>query len=266
MSDFPAASRAEVRSLADLRRRRGRRESGLVLVEGPTMLGEALSAGLTPHLLAVTPKALEGAREVVAATREVGARVVSLADHEADRASDTDHGTGLIASVGAPASWDGSLQADGPVLLPLLWGLQDPGNVGTLIRSARAFGATACLLAAGTADALGPKALRSSAGSALHVPLRSVEGTGELLKLAEASHLTVVLASTSEEAEQGADSSLPERCLLVMGHETRGVPELGGVSSLRISQRPEVESLNVGVAGSILMADWYRLRSGWADG
>lgn len=260
MSDFPAASRAEVRSLADLRQRRGRRESGLVLVEGPTLLGEALSAGLTPRLVAATPAALQESWKIVAAAQEAGARVVSFADHEAARASDTDHGTGLIAGVAAPPSWDGGLQADGDVLLPLLWGLQDPGNVGTLIRSARAFGATACLLAQGTADATGPKALRASAGSAFHVPLRSIHGTAELLEFASESQLTVVLASTSEKADVGIASVLPGRCLLVLGHETRGVPELEGVSAFRIPQRPEVESLNVGVAGSILMADWYRLQ------
>lgn len=246
--------------LADLRRRRDRRSSGLVLVEGPTLLGEALSAGCRPQLVAATSAAHQGSWELVAASAAAGARVVTLADHEAARASDTEHGTGLLAAVAAPPGWEGRVEPGIDALVPLLWGLQDPGNVGTLIRSARAFGALACVLASGTADATGPKALRASAGAALHLPIGSVAGADELQALAHDAQLTIVLASAPPAGHPGPSQSLPDRCLLVMGHETRGVPQIEGARTAHVSHSPDVESLNVGVAGAILMADWYRSR------
>ena len=77
---------------------------------------------------------------------------------------------GLDAAVPQPPRWDGQLARTGPALLVALCGLQDPGNVGTLLRSARAFGAAAVLLTEGSADAFGPKVVRASAGAALWLP------------------------------------------------------------------------------------------------
>ncbi len=269
----PSASRADLKQLADLRKRRDRRASGLLLIEGPTLFGEAMDAGLKPQLVAVTSAALEGTprvREWVRAARAADARVVDLPEHQLSKVSDTQHGTGLVAAIESPSPWDGASLPQTDALVPVLWGLQDPGNVGTLIRSARAFGASACLLAKGSADPTGPKALRASAGAALHLPLGSIENLAELQDLAAASQLEVVLATApppGDPSQSLRSPPLPPSCLLVMGHETRGVPELASARKVHVAQTTEVESLNVGVAGSILMAGWFASRpAGWGAG
>ncbi|HTE05811.1 MAG TPA: RNA methyltransferase [Planctomycetota bacterium] len=294
---WPQASRAQLAALEELRSGAGRRAAGACLVEGELLLAEALAAGLAPRLVAVAP-GLAG-HAVVEAARAAGASIVSLGQRRAERLSDREHAPGLLAAVPLPAAWDGRPPADGPALVVALCGLQDPGNVGTLLRSARAFGAAGCLALPGTADAHGPKVVRASAGASFTVPAAAVE-LAALPELAQRHGLTLVaavspraepsapragfessraepappgLAAVSPRAASARDvipapaavataplAELPERCLLLLGHETRGVPELPGCATASVPQEPGVDSLNVAVAGSILMSLWYRSR------
>jgi TrmH family RNA methyltransferase len=258
---WPVATHAQVGLLSDMKEARGRREQGCCLIEGEILLDEALAAGLVPTLVAIGPALPESAQQAVRRAAERGATVVSLSERAAARLSVREHAPGLLAAVPLPPRWDGSLPGAGPVLLLGLCGLQDPGNVGTLLRSALAFGANAALLLPGTADPFGPKVVRASAGAALRLPVSEVEAE-ELGRLAQSWSLQLVAALPLRPA--GAWPAvvtvpgLPERCLLLLGHETRGVPALAGVASASVPHEPAVESLNTAMAGSILMADWYR--------
>ncbi|GJM20824.1 MAG: hypothetical protein DHS20C15_07390 [Planctomycetota bacterium] len=238
---------------------------------------------------------------------EAGAELAGLDARAAARLADREHGPALFSVVDRPPPLAGPLPATGPLLLVGLCGLQDPGNVGTLLRSARAFGAHGVLLGEGGVDPGNPKVLRASAGAALGLPLGRLEQLPQWLDGADLA-LRAALAPGSEERatlhareERGAGSAQieaaggagrsaeggrrpqaldevassenpasvvpgpPSRVLLLLGHETRGVQSalatLGPdapVEAWSLRQEPEVESLNVGVAGSILMADWYR--------
>lgn len=262
VSDLPA-TRTQVAGLRDLQRARVRRETGCCLVEGERLLAEALDAGLVPRLVAVGPDLQDTAHEVVERARAAGAPVVSLSRRDAERASDREHAPGLLASLPLPAPWDGKTQPTGAVLLLALCGLQDPGNVGALLRSARAFGASAALLGPGSADAFGPKVVRASAGAALRLPVGAC-ALDELAELASTQRLELVAAvpPARRDPVSGADPAarLPERCLLVLGHETRGLPALQGATTVSVLQDASVESLNVAAAGAVLMANWYAER------
>ena len=257
---WPPATAAQVELLVDLRLPRGRREQGCCLIEGETLLGEALEAGLLPRLVAVGPDLPEAAQPLLERAAQQGASVVALTERGARRLSDREHAPGLLAAAPLPPAWDGALPDAGPALLLGLCGLQDPGNVGTLLRSGLAFGASAALLLPGTADAFGPKVIRASAGAALRLPVSEVEADS-LVRLAEARRVQLVAAQPprAPSAPAGADAArLPERCLLLLGHETRGVPPLPGLQSASVPHEAAVESLNSAMAGSILLADWYR--------
>jgi TrmH family RNA methyltransferase len=259
---WPPATAAQVELLSDLRLPKGRREQGCCLVEGEILLGEALGADLVPRLVAVGPGLPESAQRLLQRAAERGASVVTLTERGARRLSDREQAPGLLAAAPLPPPWDGTLPDAGPALVVGLCGLQDPGNVGTLLRSALAFGASAALLLPGTADAFGPKVVRASAGAALRLPVSEVE-TEALLRLAQSQRLRPVAAQPprSAGAPPGpAAAQLPERCLLLLGHETRGVPALAGLEPASVPHEPAVESLNSAMAGSILMADWYRQR------
>lgn len=258
---WPVATQAQVGLLADLRDARGRREHGCCLIEGEVLLEEALVAGRIPRLVALGPTLPQPAQQVVRRAAERGAQVVSLSARGAARLSDREHAPGLLAALPLPAPWDGRLPESGPVLLLGLCGLQDPGNVGALLRSALAFGARAALLLPGTADPFGPKVVRASAGAALRLPVLEIE-IEALGRLAPSQRLRVVGAqpprSGDAPPDAGTTSRLPERCLLLLGHETRGVPALPAAMLASVPHEPAVESLNAAMAGSILMADWYR--------
>lgn len=254
---LPPATRAQLAELAGLREAAGRRESGRLLVEGPRLLLEALDAGLVPALVAAEDPPDAGAREALARARAAGAPVVRVAARDAARVSDREHARGLLAAVPQPQPWDGALAADGPALLLALCGLQDPGNVGTLLRSARAFGAAAVLLLPGSADPFGPKVVRASAGAALRVPLAATQAA-DLAGLARRHGLRLLASAPPRTGSGGSPAPPPARCLLLLGHETRGVPGIEGALPAVVPHGSGVESLNVAMAGSILLADWYR--------
>jgi len=256
---LPPATRAQRAALAGLREAHARRASGQLLVEGPTLLAEALEAGLVPALVALEQPLPEAARAVVERARAAGAELVALDARSAARASDREHAHGLLAAVPQPPRWDGRVPASGPALLLALCGLQDPGNVGTLLRSARAFGATACLLLPGSADPFGPKVVRASAGAALRLPSAEVPADG-LAALAQRHGLQTCAAQPPRPGARAARWQPPARCLLLLGHETRGLPAAADAAPACVPHDPGVESLNVAMAGSILLADWYRER------
>jgi len=256
---LPRATRAQLAGLAGLREAAGRRACGQLLVEGPTLLLEALDAGLLPALVAVEDPPAEGAQPALERARAAGAPLVAASARDAARVSDREHARGLLAAVPQPPPWDGALPAEGPVLLLALCGLQDPGNVGTLLRSARAFGAAAVLVLPGSADPFGPKVVRASAGAALRVPLATLQAA-VLPDLARRQRLALLAAAPPRPGagRAPAPAAPPARCLLLLGHETRGVPGIEGAQPAVVPHGPGVESLNVAMAGTILLADWYR--------
>lgn len=132
----------------------------------------------------------------------------------------------------------------------LLCGLQDPGNVGTIIRSAHAFGAGVAL-SKGTADLYNPKTVRATMGSIFHTPIcREVE-TGEFLKrVCEAEFLTVAAVARGGEPPE----SFSGRVMLVIGAEGSGLPdEVVGACDARVTIPVRAESLNAAVSASILL-------------
>ena len=132
-----------------------------------------------------------------------------------------------------------------PVALSL-WRVADPGNVGTLIRTADAFGA-AVELSEGCADPTGPKALRASAGAIFRVPLGQVEGRRVGLAAHDGSPL--------------ADVELPEPTVFVLGAEREGLPTAVADSCDELATIPSsgaAESLNVAAAGAIALYEWSR--------
>jgi TrmH family RNA methyltransferase len=129
----------------------------------------------------------------------------------------------------------------------VLDGLGDPGNVGTLIRSAEAAGLDAVICTPGTADVLSPKTIRSSAGAVFHVPVVEMS----LNDVAEAGFLLVATSSHRGTPYRSFDWN--QKIAVVMGNEAHGVDEGGNISEwVQIPQRGRSESLNVAMAGTLI--------------
>lgn len=164
---------------------------------------------------------------------------------------------GLLAVAEMPAQQTPA--ALGPAFV--LWDVNDPGNLGTLLRTAHWFGHSALYCTPGTTDAFNPRVLRASMGAAFHVPV--VVLAQPLEWLAEEAHLTLAALA---QAEAPAGHMPPGAELLLLGSEAHGLPQtvlgLPGLRAVTIAsasaRRPE--SLNVAAAGAILAYELHRQR------
>jgi TrmH family RNA methyltransferase len=146
-----------------------------------------------------------------------------------------------------------------PLLLGTM-GIQDPGNLGTIIRSAEAFGATAVLLGEKTVSPFNPKAIRASAGSSFRLPVLPTRAA-ELQKLKE--HRLRVAATSSHKGKPIDEADLRGGLIVMVGSEGAGVPrEYMAMADefIRIPHEERVESLNAAVAASVILYEARRQR------
>jgi TrmH family RNA methyltransferase len=153
----------------------------------------------------------------------------------------------------------------GPVIV--LVGLQDPGNLGTILRSAEAFGSAGVILGEGTVSALNSKVIRASAGSIFRLPVVAARNSGGLEEfLTSLRQQGVRLIATSSHKGTTIDQSrLTDPCAIFIGSEGSGLPKnfLGQADELiAVPHEPQVESLNAGVAASIVLYEAARQRRG----
>ena len=148
-------------------------------------------------------------------------------------------------------------------LMVILDGVQDPGNVGTIIRTADAFGAGLVILTKGCADVYNSKVLRSTMGSVFHLPVVREVGLDELIAFLREKQIFTAVTAIDSSASSAAHTDLARRPLAVIfGSEARGVsPELIRVSEakVKISTPGRAESLNVAVAAGILLYEAGRV-------
>ena len=247
-----------------LRRLKEKSEGELCLVEGPKLLREALSAGVQIVEIAAGPgwEEAAGSQALLADLRERGLPVRSLADEILASLSETEASQGVLALARRPFFDEGRLASPGEALVVVAVGIQNPGNLGGLLRSAEAAGATGAYLTEGTADPFSWKALRGSMGSAFRLPhFRGGEAAGTLKHL-RAQGLQIV-ATVADDGVPYTSARLDSPTALVFGSEGAGLPAgLLSRADIRVTipLRPPVESLNVGVAAGILLFEAARQR------
>jgi RNA methyltransferase, TrmH family len=234
-----------VREAAALSRRKVRRERGLHLVEGPNAVAEALAAGVVVELFAT---------EAVAWTLDVPGDlpVRVVADHVLDRLADATTPQGLVGVARTrPAALDAVV---GRGLLVVLYEVADPGNAGTIVRTADAAGAAAVIATAGSVDLFSPKAIRAAVGSTYHLPLvvdvpfdavvASCRASGQPLVGLDADGDTSVFDLEGQPAPLG----------LVLGNEAHGLPAEAAAlldALVAIPRWGRAESLNVAAAAAV---------------
>lgn len=236
-----------------LKHRKTREREGLVLTEGIRSVREALKAGAEPEFAVVSPRleTLAWGTDLLATLRARVGEVERVADGELDALADTERPQGVLVVFRQPLWQEASLVVEGRYLV--LDAVQDPGNVGTLVRAATAFRVDGVVALDGTADPWGPKAVRASAGMVFRTPVLQAGADEAVERLAQA-RVPVLVAEAS-----GTDvATLPFQAswALAVGNEGAGVREaLRTVArrSVRIPMPGPAESLNAGVAGAILL-------------
>ncbi|MBI2212374.1 MAG: RNA methyltransferase [Acidobacteria bacterium] len=213
-----------------------------IAVEGPKHVNDCIAAGWRPIAIA--------AREGTATSLPVVPRAIVFGQVLFRALSETVESQGLIALFARPTVSSGVvLQNDGTFVV--LDGIQDPGNAGTIVRLAAAFGAAGVLTTEGTADLLSPKAIRASTGAALTVPTARI-ARAEIASLAGAGSLPLFAAVAGGGS---LPRELPPRFALILGSEGRGISdELSSIATpVGVKMAGSVESLNVGAAAAILL-------------
>jgi TrmH family RNA methyltransferase len=241
----------------------GRDAGGLAGIEGPNLLEEALRAGLRLDCVFVAL----GSEHLLEALHLPPETEVLLLPADLLRQSlATETPQPVAALVATPQwTWDDILPSPPitPPLLLLLAGLQDPGNLGAILRSAEAFGATGVLSLPGTVSAWNPKAVRASAGSVFRLPLLPVDAEECFARLRAAGIRIWTTAPDAAKPAHRADLAAP--VALLIGNEGNGVPtELAAQAdaALTIPCPGPVESLNASVAASVLLYEASRQRGG----
>jgi len=245
--------------LADIRKAIDRGEltaDGLLPIEGPKLIQEAIASQI-----AIEALFLRQGAQFTATPRTTAVYVVEPSVFKAIQS--TEHSQGVIALV-RPRQWKLSeVIARAPAPITVLAGLQDPGNVGTILRVAEAFAAAGCLGLTGTASVRNPKVVRASAGSAFRVPhVWDLQWADLLDKVKPAGIRLVGTSPHATESIADWDWSLPTAILI--GNEGAGLTteqSSACAAVLRIPQHSPVESLNSAIAASVILYESYRRRS-----
>jgi TrmH family RNA methyltransferase len=253
-------SRAESRRIRGLAHRKQREAERLFLAEGIRVVEELLASPIVPRL-ALVSSSLEDTprgRALESALRDrVELRSVRVAELNELSRTRTNQGVVVVAEI--PEARLEAARSAGPSAVLVLDGVQDPGNLGTLVRTAAAFGFDAVAALPGTVDAWNPKSVRASAGGVFRLPVVPAE-VSELMTWLDAGGYAVVGADA---AGRPLSDPIPERVALAVGNEGSG---LGSRVRERcddlvaVPMRGGAESLNVAIAAGILMHELTRER------
>jgi TrmH family RNA methyltransferase len=228
---------------------------GLLPIEGPTLVQEAHASGLSIHALFVR----EGTSM---ADLPQSSSVYSLDSSAFKAIQDTEHSQGVIALV-QPRKWSMNdlLQGESPVVV--LAGLQDPGNVGTILRVAESFGASGCLGLSGTVAIHNSKVSRASTGSVFRLPHVWNLELEEVVATLKTRN--VPLIGTSPHAVDSITSWDWSRPVAVLiGNEGAGLNREqteACTTMLRVPHEPQTESLNSAIAAAVVLYEAYRKRN-----
>lgn len=252
--DNPRSER--VRAVRSLGRRAVRQKTGRFLVEGPQavreLLGHAAGAAREVYL---TPEAGERHTDLLEAAQAAGARVRWCSPESLAAMADTEHPQGVLAvadHVDVPL--ERALAGVGDGFVAVLTHVRDPGNAGTVIRGADAFGAAAVLVSDASVDVHNPKVVRSTVGSLFHLPVVVGVPVSDLLAACRAAGLRLLAADGSGPTRlPDVDLTVPHAW--VMGNEAWGLePEVLAACDAAVSIPIErAESLNLAMAATVCL-------------
>jgi RNA methyltransferase, TrmH family len=245
-----------------LKKRAMREKDRQFLVEGAQGVGEALASGAAVQEVFVSPASQERLDSVVAAANEAGVPVHTVTPELMGHLTSTVTPQGVVAVAGFVDVPLGSLDQRA-TCVPILVEVRDPGNAGTVLRSADASGADAVVFTRSSVDVYNPKTVRATAGSLFHVPvIRDVDLADSVEQLRGRGFAVLAASATGDRAVHDVDLSGPTAVLF--GNEARGLPaealELSD-GSVRVPISGRAESLNLAAAATLVLFEAARQRA-----
>jgi TrmH family RNA methyltransferase len=252
--------------------RAGRTKSGLFLLEGPKVITEALEKGAfiedvlvsesffeSGHLRNLVPTLYEEGRPNDGQTKD---RIIVVPDIIFESLTGTETPAGLIALARQNEHNIEKIFAADKPLVVICDAIQDPGNLGTMMRTAQAFGASGMIITRGTVDPYNPKVVRSASGALLSLPLFMNLTVDEAITECTSRELVVVGLSTSgDKPVRAMDFNRP--CAVILGNEGQGLEEAAremAADLVSIPIEPDCESLNVAAALAVVLYEAYSQR------
>ncbi len=237
----------------------------LVAVEGVRVLEEATKAGFPFEAVVLSERfgIAEREKSLLAAWQSGSVRTYSIGEKLFESLSSVQTSQGAIALVRVPEPGLNDIAPAENMLILCACGIQDPGNLGTLIRAAAAAGAHMVCTTRGTVSARNPKVLRSSAGAFFHIPVVEHVETADLQAFCNARSIRLY-RSDARSGVSYTVADLRSSCAIMLGNEGSGMPEeqYAGYPAIRISMAEGIESLNVAMAGTIILFEAFRQRTG----
>jgi TrmH family RNA methyltransferase len=235
-----------------------------VLLDGPHLVAEAIDSGVTLEVVAFTADvAKERLAPLAGRCQASGARVVTVPESLLAVMTPVRQASGVVAIARLRAAMFTDVLEPAPQLIAVLDRVQDPGNVGAIVRVAEGCGATAVITGPGTADPFGWKALRGSMGSAFRLPIARVDSLSTAIHGLRAAGVRI-FAAVPRGGTPVRQAHLAGPAAIVLGGEGSGLAgEMIGQADelLTIDMRPPVESLNVSVAAALALYEASRQRA-----
>lgn len=270
MERITSRQNAVVKRFRELARQAGSAHDGGVLLEGEHLLYEALVCGVPVEVAAFSDRHVNGSSgsplaQLAADVKTRGGRVLSVSDQVLAAISPVPHPSGVVAiAQSRPADLRAAFApaAAAPPLVAVLAGLQDPGNVGAIVRTAAAFGATGIVTTEGSADPFGWKALRGAMGGTFRLPVAARGTLADVTAAARDANVRVI-AAVPRGGTPLPHLDLRQPTAIVLGGEGAGLSEAtvrGADQTVTIPMRAPVESLNVAVAAALMLYEASRQR------
>ncbi len=251
-----------LRAAIALRERRARDEAGLTLVDGARELARALAGGAVVVEVFVASDRLSAAGEdAVARAAAGGAAVVAVTGPVLDRLAYGDRSEGVVATVRVPDVSLESLLLPADPLVVVLEGVEKPGNLGAVLRSADAAGADAVIAADPRTDLFNPNAIRASLGTVFTVPIAA--GSSDDVRRRLLRDGIRVIAARVDAPLEYTDADLRGPLAIVLGSEAGGLTDAwagDGMLAVRLPMLGVADSLNVSVTAAVLLYEARRQR------
>jgi len=254
-------SRSQLKTLRALKMKKGRDQQGRFLIEGAHLCAEALGSDRLPMLLLYTPSGFRTReiKETVVRAQQNGVPNLKISESTLKSLADAATPQGILAVMAKPIPE--AVPGQGHVFV-LLDQVRDPGNAGTIIRTADAVGADGVYLTAGSVDLYNSKVLRSTQGSIFHLPVAAEVDPVTSLEAFRNRGFRIFVAEPRD-GRTYTEVRYPGRFVLAVGNETRGVSrEVADRAdeSIRVPIRGRAESLNVAMACGVILYEAFRQR------
>ncbi|WP_426451539.1 TrmH family RNA methyltransferase [Paenibacillus sp. S-38] len=252
-----------VKQWTELQSRKGREKTGRFVVEGHHLVQEALQSDAMPDTLVYSAERRDSCRELLEEAAQQGIECVPVGEEVLAKCTDTGTPQPVFAVV-PKLSWrpqDLLKASEQGGLVVVVDGMQDPGNLGTIIRSADAVGASGVLLGKGTVDLYNPKTVRSTMGSMFHLPVVQGDLTEWLPAAAERG--VQVVSTSLQGAVSCYEHDFRAPTWFVIGNEGQGVsPEVQALAqhNVLIPMAGRAESLNAAMAATVVLFEAMRQR------